>query len=260
MAIENLHDFLVTYFTTNHCQVNSNKKDGTLNVQLTEEMDERLMNRPFYWQYVRKLNQVGSPLELKITTQYNKANKDRAYLSFGTERFNKICNDALSKGRFTKLYQSIAPRQQTALYPWLIINVKMSYIGKQQEEDLKSYGIHLINGTIIDQAFEWLEQKEWTTTIPDFCYPITPLIQVRNGYLRIEHFILEQLQAKQHQWAEASYQHLQEEIQLLNYSKDREQSVDENHYLKEKENLKAIYQPKISLQVINGGMFYLAEP
>ena len=55
MTIENLHNFLINYFEASQCEVNS--EDETLDVKLTEEMDEQLMNRPFYWHYVKKLNQ-----------------------------------------------------------------------------------------------------------------------------------------------------------------------------------------------------------
>ncbi|WP_371817661.1 YqhG family protein [Amphibacillus sp. MSJ-3] len=257
VIIENLHNFLIEYFEANQCEVIADT--DSLNIKLTEEMDELLMNRPFYWHYVRKLNQKGHPLELKLTTNYLKATKDIDYLYFSTDRFWKIAQDTLSKGRFTKLYQKIDIREQTPIYPWLIINFKLIYLGKKQSEELKSYGIHLINGTIIDEAFEWLQEKQWTLTIPDFCYPISPIIKPENGYTRIEQYILNDLQSKQHDWASESYQSLTEEIQVLDYFKHNSPNMDPKHYQQEKANLESIYQPKIKIEVINGGLFYIQQ-
>ncbi|WP_440895837.1 YqhG family protein [Amphibacillus sp. Q70] len=257
MIIENLHNFLIEYFEANQCEVESDT--DSLNIKLTEELDELLMNRPFYWHYVRKLNQKGQPLALKLTTNYLKATKERDYIYFSTERFQKIAQDALIKGRFTKLYQKIETNQQTPIYPWLIVNIKQSYLGKNQSEELKSYGIHLINGTIIDQAFDWLNQKQWVMTIPDFCYPLSPIIKPENGYARIEQYILNELQNKEHDWASESYQALTEEIQLLDYFKDNNPNMALEHYQQEKNNIESMYQPKIKIEVINGGLFYLEQ-
>lgn len=254
MIIENLHDFLVEYFEDNHCTVKTNG-DG-LDIQLTEEMDERLMNRPFYWHYVRKLNQLGQPLELKLTTDYFKATRERNYIYFSTDRFRKIAEDTLTKGRFTKLYQQVKLSKQTPIYPWLIVNIKQSYLGETQSEELKSYGIHLINGTIIDRAFDWLNEQQWDMTIPDYCYPITPMIKPENGFKRIEQYIVNELQTKQHEWANESFRSLTEEIQLLNYFKEHNPSLEADFYEQEKKNLESIYHPKIKIEVINGGLFY----
>ncbi len=61
------------------------------------------------------------------------------------------------------------------------------------------------------------------------------------------------------QWASDSYQSLTKEIELLDYFKAHNPNMDLDHYQQEKDNLKSIYQPKIKLDVINGGLFYLKK-
>lgn len=257
MAIENLHNFLIDYFESNQCVVEADQ--DKLTIELTEEMDERLMNRPFYWHYVRKLNQQGQPLQLKLTTNFSKATKEIDYIYFTTDRFRKIAEEILEKGRFSQLYQKSNTTIQTPLYPWLIVTIKQTFLGKTQSERLHSYGIHLINGTIIDQAFSTLAKREWSMTVPNLCYPMAPLIKPINGFDRIEKYLINQLQTEEHQWASDSYQSLTEEIELLDYFKAHNPNMDIDHYQQEKDNLKSIYQPKIKLDVINGGLFYLRK-
>lgn len=48
-----LSDFLVNYFETKQCTILS-KNEGQIHIQLNEEMDRELMNRPFYWHYIKK--------------------------------------------------------------------------------------------------------------------------------------------------------------------------------------------------------------
>lgn len=257
MTIENLHDFLINYFEANQCDVEV--EQDVLTIQLTEEMDERLMNRPFYWHYVRKLNQQGQPLQLKLTTNHSKATKGIDYIYFTTDRFKKIADDSLVKGRFTKLYQQTKTTQETPLYPWLIVTIKITYLGKNQSEHLHSYGIHLINGTIIDQAFFTLQKKEWSMNVPDLCYPMSPLIKPINGFKRIDSYLIDQLKKNEHQWAKESFQSLTEEIELLDYFKAHNPSMDDTLYQQERANLESIYQPKIKIEPINGGLFYLKQ-
>jgi len=256
VTIENLHKFLIDYFEANQCEVQASP--DLLDIKLTEEMDEQLMNRPFYWHYVRKLNQKGQPMELKLTTDYFQATKERNYIYFSTDRFKKIAQDTLTKGRFVKLFEKIEPKKKTPVYPWLIINLKRSYLGKSQHQEIKSYGIQLINGTIIDQAFEWLDQKKWDVNIPNLCYPMTPIIKPENGFKRIDQYVLNELQNNEHKWAQESFQALNEEIQLLNYFKDNSPNMDREHYETELANIKSIYHPKIKVEVINGGLFYIS--
>jgi len=256
MTIKNLHSFLIDYFEANQCFVEYD--DTSLDIKLTEEMDEKLLNRPFYWHYMRKLNQKGTPLDLKLTTDFSKETKDRHYINFVTEQFQKIAQDTLSKGRFVKLYQKVEATSQTAFYPWLAVNLKLSYLGNTHNEEIKSYAIHLINGTIIDHAFQWLKEREWLMKIPDLCYTISPIIKPENGFNRIENYLINELQSQEHQWAKESYRLLTEEISLLDYFK-KHQTMDNDHYEQEKNNLNAIYHPKIKIEVINGGLLYLSQ-
>ncbi|SEO30884.1 protein YqhG of unknown function [Amphibacillus marinus] len=257
MEIENLHNFLIDYFSDNKCEVDVDQQ--AIHVQLTDEMDEKLMNRPFYWQYVKKLNQVGQPMKVSFTTQFELASKDVQYIYLGTERFKTICLDVLEKGKFTSLYQKTEVAEQTPLYPWFIINLKLTFVGKTKHESLFSFGINLINGVIIDQAITWLKEKEWTGITPDFCYSITPLITLNHAFLRIEHYILEKLQHEQHSWAEQSYHEMSEELKLLEYFYQRNPNLDQQQYEKEKQNIQVLFQPKISFEIVNGGLFYTAE-
>lgn len=257
MTIENLHNFLINYFEASQCEVNS--EDETLDVKLTEEMDEQLMNRPFYWHYVKKLNQTGQPMELKLTTNFSKATKERDYIYFSTDRFKKIAQDSLAKGKFTKLYQKTNTKSQTPLYPWFVVNIKLSFLGNTHSEQIKSFGIHLINGTIIDQAFDWLSKKQWDIAIPDFCYSISPMINLDNGFKRIETYLINQLQNQEHQWANQSFRLLTEEIKLLDYFREKNPTMTDQHYDQERANLESIYHPKMKIDVINGGLFYIIQ-
>ncbi|WP_337020615.1 YqhG family protein, partial [Oceanobacillus massiliensis] len=67
MAITDLNVFLCDYFTAKNCSIIENK-DGILQIQLNEHMDRELMNRPFYWHYIKKMGREGDPMQLTLIT------------------------------------------------------------------------------------------------------------------------------------------------------------------------------------------------
>src|SRR5699024_7379217 len=92
MAIKDLNTFLYTYFTLHQCQVNT-ETDGLLHVQLTEEMDKVLMNRPFYWHYIKQMDRKGEPMCLTLITDTNKSDEQGEIIHFGSPRLQQIMND-----------------------------------------------------------------------------------------------------------------------------------------------------------------------
>ncbi|MFD1038468.1 YqhG family protein [Virgibacillus byunsanensis] len=260
MAIKNLDAFLHTYFTSHHCKVN-NSEDGVLHVKLTEEMDRALMNRPFYWHYIKKMGQNGDPMHLTLITNPNKRDGKGDWVHFGSPRLQQIINHLKENEKFTMLFQQIKTDKNTALYPWLVMNIKISYKGKQKKDEIISIGLHLINGMMKLEMMDILQKIPLQMTISDYCYTISPLIKIKSGFIRIESVIENYINNQPHEWADASFKTLKEEIDLLKHFyqgiteiEDLEQQMDN-----EIENMKKRYTPSISMEVINGGIFYLSE-
>lgn len=262
MGIKNLHDFLYTFFTENQCEI-VHQTDQDLKIQLSAELDEQLMNRPFYWHYVKKMNLEGEPSSLYLTVDPNqKQEEDKnnyEFVHFGSPRLQQIFRILSSKGRYVKLYQTVATTEHTPLIPWLVLNLKISYIGKDKREVLKSIGINMVNGAIINQFIHAIKHIEWDVKSADFCYTVTPLIQLKHSYQRIMQLIEKMLQQEQHEWAAASWKQMEKEKNLL---KQFYQSDDEgyhNHYEEELEAIESMYQPKIDVSVVNGGLFFITQ-
>src|SRR5690606_36916333 len=92
--------------------------------------------------------------------------------------------------------------QQIALHPWLMMNVKISYQCDRKKEMIRSFGLNLINGILVDRFFYEIETLHLQPKIPDYCFTITPIITLPSGIKRIENFITNELIQQEHQWAE----------------------------------------------------------
>lgn len=263
MAIENLHRFLENYFTAHHCQ-QKNNKDGVLTVQLTETMDRALMNRPFYWHYIKKIGQKGEPMMLTLITNPEKRNEKGEWIHFGSPRLQQIINHLFTSEKYSRLFQRINSGTTTALYPWLVTNIKISYQGKQKKDEIVSIGLHLVNGTMRINMMDLLETVPLQMSISDYCYTISPIIKWKSGFQRIEVVLENHIKSQSHEWAKESLENLDEEIELAKHFYSGETNDDTaadiaEQMEKEIQEIHKRYEPCITFEVINGGLFYLSR-
>ncbi|GFZ77620.1 hypothetical protein GCM10010978_18930 [Compostibacillus humi] len=256
MAIPDLHAFLRTFFTLHNCPI-VRDESGLLSIQLTEEMDKALMNRPFYWHYMEKIGQTGTPMQLTLITNPEKRDEKGEWIHFGSPRLHQILNHLKEREKFIHLFEKVDVNTQTPLYPWLLANVKVSYIGRQKKDMLYSVGLQLINGSMRFSMMDYLDNIPLQKTIPDYCYTISPIIRLKSGFGRIEKVIYEQIAKEQHGWAVESLRTLKEEEEMIrHFYKDEEEQERMN---KELEALRERYQPVIEIKIVNGGLIYLTK-
>lgn len=259
MTIENLHNFIFRFFVANQCTVKRNI-DGKLTIQLTDKMDEYIMNRPFYWQYVKKIGLQGEPGSITFLTNPRLEEKGAEIIHFGSPRLQQIFRLVKEQGDSVRLYQQLDVHEQTPLVPWLILNIKISYIGKQKREEIKSIGIHMINGCMIDQIMDSLKNYAWHNTIPDYCYNLSPLIRLKSSYQRIIRYLEQDLLGKKHDWAVESWRFMEDEKKLLDYFYQSDTADQLTHFEKELAAIEDLYQPHIAIDIINGGIFHISQP
>ncbi|MFC4022807.1 YqhG family protein [Oceanobacillus longus] len=256
MAITNLNSFLCDYFSAKNCGIIHNN-EGVLKIQLNEQMDRELMNRPFYWHYIKKIGRDGDPMQLTMITNPKKRDVPGEWIHFGSPRLQQIMNNLKCNERFTKLFQKVNTTNKVPLYPWLVTNIKVSYQGQHKKDEVFSIGLHLVNGRMKLDMMTELGELELQTKISDFCFTISPIIKLRSGYLRIEDVITNYIYNQEHQWAKKSLEILDEEIRTLKHFYEGETETEQMK--KEMDELTKRYDPKITISMINGGIFYLKE-
>lgn len=260
MEQRNIHDYLERYFQTSGCDILEN--DGkTLDIQLSVEMDKLLMNRPFYWKYVENTGLQGQPMQLKVVTDSSEtAQSDGTFIHFGSPRLHQIFHSAKKLSAYTRLYENVGDigSPSIPLEPWIGLNVKVSCQCDRKKDSLISYGLQLINGQIVEQFHDHLLTLDLTPKIPDYCFTISPLIRPRSGLKRIETMIEEKVQNQDHTWAQEAERRWAEDLALLDQFYGETDEKPESYEL-EKQALKQQYEPKVQVEIINGGLFYLTK-
>jgi hypothetical protein len=261
MQQHEIHSFLKRYFAAHHCDI-LEETPFYLTVQLTIEMDKELMNRPFYWHYLEKTGGVPNPAKLTFITDaaFNDSNVQGEKIHFGSPRLHQIFSSTQKLGAFIRLYESVRQNQPThmPLHPWVGMNVKISYQCNLKKDTVLSLGVHLITGSITVSFQDRLEDYPLSAKIPDYCFTLSPLIKPKSGLNRLEQFIQGQIAQDNHDWAGDSRKRWEEDVALLNHFYEQMEEKPDCYEI-EKQALKELYEPKINIDVINGGLFYLTE-
>ncbi|MFE8695464.1 YqhG family protein [Cytobacillus sp. FJAT-53684] len=259
MQQQEIHHFLERYFHANNCSI-TESGPGYMIVQLTIELDKKLMNRPFYWHYLEKTGGVPNPMQLTLITDPLAAPKNLKgeVLHFGSPRLHQIFESTRELAGYIRLYekQKNTVGKQTPLHPWLGLNVRISYQCDRKRDIFRSIGLQLLNGQMLDGFHDKLLKLELTPKIPDYSFTLSPLIMPKSGILRIQHFFQNEIKKEDHQWADEAIKRWQKDLHLLEHFYEEAEEKEESYEI-EKIALKEQYEPKINISIVNGGLFYL---
>ncbi|MBU8879362.1 YqhG family protein [Bacillus sp. FJAT-29790] len=261
MQQQEIHKFLEQYFQANSCNV-TKSGPGFMTVQLTIELDKELMNRPFYWHYLEKTGGTPNPMQLTMITnpQLVPENIKGETIHFGSPRLHQIFESTKNLAGYIRLYEKHkqTPGVQMPLRPWLGINVRISYQCDRKRDVFKSIGLQLINGQMVEGFHNKLLDLELTPKIPDYSFTLSPLIMPKSGISRVEKFLKSEIDLEDHTWAEEAKKRWQKDLNLLEHFYEETEEKDESYEI-EKMALKEQYEPKITISIINGGLFYLTD-
>ncbi|WP_053367121.1 YqhG family protein [Bacillus sp. FJAT-27245] len=260
MLQQEIHKFLADYFQANDCAITGHSP-GHLTVQLTEEIDKELMNRPFYWHYLEKTGGVPNPMSVSFITDQEKCPPDLKgeQIHLGSPRLHQIFQSAKKLSCFTRQYHLHNEGRQTPLLPWLVLNVKVSYKCDRKRDVIRSVGLQMINGRMVEEFHDRLLSIPLTPKIPDYSYTISPLIMPKSGFIRVENYLRSGIELEDHSWAEAAIARWEKDERLLTHFYEGSTEEDPESYKIEKTALREQYEPKVIISLINGGLFYLKD-
>ena len=260
MYPQEVHNYLGTFFTENNCQILTNQPDY-LTVQLTIDMDKKIMNRPYYWQYLEATNGVPCPAQLTLVTDQNKvdAQVKGEVVNFGSPRLSQLFQVTKELGSFVHLYESIEQKEsQSILTPWLGVNYQVSYYSDQTKEMLYSFGINLMTGDVVDNFHESLKDIDLITSKPERSFSLPFIIKPLRALERLDALMDDIIRQDDHSWAEEAKQRRDKDLKVLEYFYEGIEEKPESYEL-EKKAMEERYEPRIKIEIINGGLFYLQK-
>lgn len=238
-----------------------------INVQLSIEADQALLNRPFYWMYVEQMNLPANPVQFRFFFTESKESKGfySDYLFYGAPRFTQMLDSAQKHGRFVRLYQQSQSRERffhstKGYHPFLAIHYRISYICDQKKDRICYLAIDLQTGEINPAFYTWAKEQQWTHQLPParFLYPTQ--LSFAEAVGRCEAYIQKQIEEEDHTWAKKASERLTEEYQQIESYYSEDDVMTEDQQAEKKQRLQETtwqFSPRVEINVINAGLFYL---
>ena len=255
-----IHQFLEQFFLANNCEILISHPTY-LQVQLTIELDKLLMNRPFYWHYLEKTGGIPNPATLTLITDPTDVPSDvkGEIIHFGSPRLHQIFQATKELSSYVRMYEKNLQLDQTALYPWLVLNVRVSYQCDLKKEVLYSIGLQLINGYMKENFNDEIAKVPLTPKIPDYSFTLSPIIMPKSGINRIYHYLEDKLSKEDTTWAKDAMSRWEKDLSLLHHFYEEANEEELKQLEMEKLALQKQYEPSIELEITNGGVFYLSK-
>ncbi|MFC6040735.1 YqhG family protein [Paenisporosarcina macmurdoensis] len=259
MYPQQIHGYLQKFFVENKCDI-IKSNNHYMTVQLTIEMDKKIMNRPFYWKYLENTDGVPNPAILTFITDQNKLDEDikGEVVHFGSPRLNQLFQTTKKLGAYVQMYEKVLynAKTKTILTPWLGVNYKVSYYSDQTKEMFNSLGINLITGNMIDGFQEWISGVDLDSTMSDDAFKITYIIKPLRALERLDAAIENIIQKDNHTWADEAKIRWKKDREVLEYFYEGVENKPECYEM-EKTAMDQQYEARIKVEIVNGGLFYL---
>lgn len=258
MYPQTIHHYLKSFFTEKNCPILSHHAHYLI-VQLTVDMDKKMMNRPFYWQYIEATGDEPVPAQLTFITNKNALTEKMTgeVIHAGSPRLAQIFSLIKEMGSAVQMYEVGRSGVETILTPWLIINYKVSYYSHQTKEFIYSLGMNLMTGEVLKDFQESLITRSLKSSLPEhvFCLPYT--IKPENAIERLDAILENIIRRDDHTWAEEAQKRWEKEKMILDYFYEDMTKKPERYQI-EQQALAEQYEANIQIDVINGGLFYLS--
>ncbi|PIC64855.1 hypothetical protein CSV79_04335 [Sporosarcina sp. P13] len=255
MQPQEINEYLHHFFRNSNCEILT-QHPHYMNVQLTIEMDKKIMNRPFYWRYIETVGETPNPAKLMLITDIEQLRDGikGEVLHIGSPRLHQLFRVTREMGSFVKMHEQVSSDE--VLTPWLGVNVKVSYRSHQTKELLYSLGINLMTGAVFQDFQETLCTLDLVNEPPEHVFHLPFIIKPQRAFERLDHVINQLIEKEDHQWVDEAKKRWRKDQAVLDYFYE---GLDEkpNSYEIEKQAIAERFMPRITIDIINGGLFYL---
>ncbi|MFC7440919.1 YqhG family protein [Laceyella putida] len=263
MNQQQIRSFAERYLQLHDCHI-LESGPTYLTTRLSIQADKDLLDRPFYWMYVEKMNIAPQPVTLRFVFDPENHPPDLKgeTLFFGAPRFKEMLRSTQKHGRFVRLYQEPQGRgffdpDTLAYTPWLGVNYKLSYICDQKKDILIPVGINLISGQILPNFYQQAQAHRWISKLPAHRHLLPPHLSLSEAVGELEYHIQERIQGEDLTWAEQAKERCELELEQLEafYPEPLTEEARRDNKQRREEIIWQYY-PRAELHCINAGLFY----
>jgi Bacterial protein YqhG of unknown function len=290
MNTKQIHKFVVAYLDSTGSHF-IEKSPSHVTVKLSPDADRALSNRPYYWSFVDRTGSVPETMTYKWSFE-NPSMADRAAASpityvmtesgriiqedvyFGSRRLQQLFEATSLGGRCVTLFEEpprgrIDPLSSQPYTAWLGVNFKVGFECDMKREEIYGWGISLATGVINERFMETLKDKKLSPRLPSNIHLMKNGMSLRKGMNQLELTMERKLKNTDFSWAVEAEQRRQDELERIRQyylpmldnmghpdQKEQKEAVTARYQQREAE-IDWQYRPRVSLTVMNCGIFHL---
>lgn len=290
MNTKQIHKFVVSYLDSTGCHF-IEKSPTSVTVKLSPDADRALTNRPYYWSFVDRTGAEPETMTYRWSFE-NPSMADRATASpisyvmtesgrviqedvyFGSRRLKQLFEAAQLGGRCVTLFEEpprgrMDPLSSQPYTAWLGVNFKVGYECDMKREELYGWGISLATGVINEKFMETLRDKRLTPRLPSNVHLLKNGLSLRKGMSQLETTLERKLKNTDFTWAVEAETRRQDELaRIRNYYKPMLETMTHEdqkdqlvalsaRFRQREEEIDWQYRPRVSVAVMNCGIFHL---
>lgn len=288
MNAKQVQKFVLSYLQATDSHV-VEKSPSHVIVKLSPAADRALTNRPYYWSFVDRTGAepetmtfrwnfeppaeaaANPPANTSFMSGATRIIQEDVY--FGSRRLGQIFDSALQFGKCVMLFEepqrSAGPGHPFGSQPytaWLGVNFKVGYECDMKREELYGMGISLATGVIDEKFLTRLRDKRLTPRLPANVHLLRNGLSLRKAMTQLEHALERKLRGSDYRWAEEAEERRLDELArveqyyepMIERSATQEQREALNaRFRQRKEEIDWQYRPRVTMSVINCGLFHL---
>lgn len=285
MNAKQVQKFVLAYLQSTGSRI-IEKGPAHVTVKLSPEADRALTNRPYYWSFVDRTGAEPETMTFRwnfeppdpssspaapppIVANGARIIQDDVY--FGSRRLGQIFESVGQAGKCVMLFEeppkgSAGPLGSQPYTAWLGVNFKASYECDMKREELYGMGISLATGVIDEQFLQRLKDIRLTPRLPSNVHLLRNGLSLRRAMTQLEHAVERKLKSADFGWAEEADERRRDELALVEQYYEpmieRAATAEQAEALKarygrRREEIDWQYRPRVTLSVINCGIFHL---
>ncbi len=289
MNAKQIQKFVLSYLEATGCHI-IEKSPGHVTAKLSPSADRALSNRPFYWSFID--NTGTEPETMTYSWMFEKSPPPaagvpatpltslltpagrviREEMFFGSRRLNQLFEAVKQAGKNVTMFEEPPrgirdPFGSKPYTAWLGANFKVGYECDVRKEELYGWGISLATGVIDEKFYDRISQVKLSPRLPSNVHLLRNTLTIRRGMSQLEHALEKKLKASDFTWAvEAEERRREERGRVQDYYAPQLERASDNpeqvqalrdRLKKREEEIDWQYRPRVSVQVVNCGIFHL---
>jgi superfamily II DNA or RNA helicase len=265
MSQEEIYTFAKHFAVASGCAL-IHDDDTVLTLGLSPYVDEHLLQRSYYWRYVRATGAEAKPLTVAFSfgnapppcAQTAPQAHVRETLTYGCTRLYQLFDLVQQHGRWICVY---AEQDAQSCTPWLVVHGCVAYRSHVRYAQPFTWAYDLSEGTLETAGDEWLRTRTFVASCP--ATPFTPLHPqcVDQALAHIRQHLFNTLQGEDHTWATHARHRLaiaEQQLETVVHQDTEEETMAHvaQWRLHTAKGLHDQLAPHIEVSFLRGGLFY----